>query len=125
MQGITGINEKWRLKMTMAFPPYFCANSVNYLMPSTENDFDYYILGLLNSKLLNWYFAKLSTNSNVNGYEIDGLPVKMGTDEQRTEVIELVKDLLIQSNDDKIKRIDEIVYSIYGITEYEIPIIEG
>lgn len=125
MQGITGINEKWRLKMTMAFPPYFCANSVNYLMPSTENDFDYYILGLLNSKLLNWYFAKLSTNSNVNGYEIDGLPVKIGTDEQRVEVIELVKDLLIQNNDDKIKRIDEIVYSIYGITEYEIPIIEG
>lgn len=125
MQGITGINEKWRLKMTMVYPPYFCANSVNYLMPSTENDFDFYILGLLNSKLLNWYFAKLSTNSNVNGYEIDGLPVKIGTDEQRMEIIDLVKDLLIQGNDEKIKRIDEIVYSIYEITEYEIPIIEG
>ena len=74
---------------------------------------------------MNWYFAKLSTNSNVNGYEIDGLPVKIGTDEQRMEIIDLVKDLLIQGNDEKIKRIDEIVYSIYEITEYEIPIIEG
>ena len=45
MQGITGINEKWRLKMTMVYPPYFCANSVNYLMPSIENDFDFYIFG--------------------------------------------------------------------------------
>ena len=111
--------------MTMAYAPYFCANSVNYLMPSTENDFDYFILGLLNSRLLNWYFSKLSTNSNVNGYEIDGLPVKLGTDEQRTEIIGLVKELLINKNDNNIKRIDEIVYSIYGITEYEIPIIEG
>ena len=94
-------------------------------MPSTENDFDYFILGLLNSRLLNWYFSKLSTNSNVNGYEIDGLPVKLGTDEQRTEIIGLVKELLIHKNDNNIKKIDEIVYSIYGITEYEIPIIEG
>lgn len=78
MQGITGVNEKWRLKMTMAQPPYFCANSVNYLIPDMTDDFDYFILGILNSKLLNWYFAKLSTNSNVNGYEIDGLPIKMG-----------------------------------------------
>ena len=125
MQGITGINEKWRLKMTMAEPPYFCANSVNYLMPSKDNDFDYFILGLLNSKLLNWYFAKLSTNSNVNGYEIDGLPIKEGTEEQQSRIKSLVKDLLEKSDDAKIKEIDEIVYSIYGITEYEIPIIEG
>ena len=90
MQGITGVNEKWRLKMTMAQPPYFCANSVNYLIPDMTDDFDYFILGILNSKLLNWYFAKLSTNSNVNGYEIDGLPIKMGTVEQRNEIIQLL-----------------------------------
>lgn len=125
MQGITGINEKWRLKMTMAYPPYFCANSVNYLMPSTENDFDYFILGLLNSKLLNWYFAKLSTNSNVNGYEIDGLPIKLGSKEQQDEIISLVKELLQELNEDKVKQIDEIVYSIYGITESESSVIES
>jgi Alw26I/Eco31I/Esp3I family type II restriction m6 adenine DNA methyltransferase len=125
MQGITGINEKWRLKMTMAEPPYFCANSVNYLMPDMTDDFDYFILGILNSKLLNWYFAKLSTNSNVNGYEIDGLPIKLGTLEQRNEIIKLVKDLLKEGNENKLRKIDEIVYDIYGITEYEIPIIES
>ena len=47
MQGITGVNEKWRLKMTMAQPPYFCANSVNYLIPDMTDDFDYFILGIL------------------------------------------------------------------------------
>jgi Alw26I/Eco31I/Esp3I family type II restriction m6 adenine DNA methyltransferase len=125
MQGITGINEKWRLKMTMAQSPYFCANSVNYLMPDKTDDFDYFILGLLNSRLLNWYFAKSSTNSNVNGYEIDGLPIKLGDLEQSTRIIQLVKDLLQERNEAKASEIDEIVYSIYGITEYEIPIIES
>lgn len=125
MQGITGVNEKWRLKMTMAQPPYFCANSVNYLIPDMTDDFDYFILGILNSKLLNWYFAKLSTNSNVNGYEIDGLPIKMGTVEQRNEIIQLVGELLQSYDKIKVKEIDDIVYQIYGITEYEKPIIEG
>lgn len=125
MQGITGVNEKWRLKMTMAQPPYFCANSVNYLIPDMTDDFDYFILGILNSKLLNWYFAKLSTNSNVNGYEIDGLPIKMGIVEQRNEIIQLVGELLQSYDEIKVKEIDDIVYQIYGITEYEKPIIEG
>lgn len=125
MQGITGINERWRLKMTMANPPYFCANSVNYLLPPTENGMDYYLLGLLNSKLINWYFSKQSTNSNVNGYEVDGLPIKEGTAEQRDRVVSLVKDLLEEVDETKIQEIDRIIYDIYGITEYEIPIIEG
>lgn len=125
MQGITGINEKWRLKMTMAYSPFYCANSVNYLMPTTEEDFDYYILGLLNSKLLNWYFSKLSTNSNVNGYEIDALPIRIGTKEQCQEIITMVKSVLEKPNDELVRQIDTIVYSMYGITQYDIPIIEG
>ena len=110
LQGITGINEKWRLKMTMAYPPYFCANSVNYLIPDTSGDFDYYILGLLNSKLLNWYFAKLSTNSNVNGYEIDELPIKIGNSEQTIEIINHAKNLLNDFDEKEMKIIDQIVY---------------
>lgn len=125
MQGITGINEKWRLKMTMAPHPYYCANSVNYLRPSTEDDFDYLILGILNSKLLNWYFAKLSTNSNVNGYEIDGLPIKIGTTEQQETIKRLVHEVMKNLDEERLREIDEIVYSIYGISEAEIPIIEG
>ena len=125
MQGITGVNEKWRLKMTMAYPPYYCANSVNYLIPTTENDFDYYILGVLNSRLINWYFAKQSTNSNVNGYEVDGLPIRIGSSEQTKKIIGLVKDQLNSPNESIAQEIDSIVYNIYGITEYEIPIIEG
>ena len=111
--------------MTMANPPYYCANSVNYLLPPLEDDMDYYILGLLNSKLMNWYFTKQSTNSNVNGYEIDGLPIKEGTKEQKDKIVSFVKELLNNPKEEKEQLIDNIVYEIYSITEYEAPIIEG
>lgn len=125
MQGITGINEKWRLKMTMINPPYFCANSVNYLIPPVDNDLDYFLLGVLNSKLINWYFSKQSTNSNVNGYEVDGIPIKEGTKAQQLEVISAVKKVLNNPEDvGEIQKIDHVIYDIYGITDYEIPIIE-
>ncbi len=66
MQGITGVNEKIRLKMTIVDEGTFCANSVNYIV---LNDLMYrpeYLLALLNSSLLNFIFTKTSTNSNVN-----------------------------------------------------------
>lgn len=75
MQGITGVNEKYRLKMTLLYNNEFCANSSNYIIENKEVKLEY-ILGILNSKMMNWYFKKLSTNSNVNGYEIDNLPLK-------------------------------------------------
>ena len=125
MQGITGINEKWRLKMTIVDAPYYCANSVNYLLVDNTDNFDYVILGILNSKLLNWYFSKLSTNSNVNGYEIDGLPIKIGTIEQQNMIKALVEKETQNHDTDVINSIDEIVYRIYDITEYEIPVIEN
>lgn len=82
-------------------------------------------MGVLNSKLLNWFFAKLNTNSNVNGYEIDGLPIKIGTKDQQKKIKQLVRELMESLDDFKLKEIDDIVYSIYGISETEIPIIEG
>ena len=88
MQGITGVNEKYRLKMTLSNPGTYCANSVNYLLIKEHL---YYFLGLCNSKMLNWFFAKLSTNSNVNGYEVDNLPVRIGKNEQIAIVEKIVR----------------------------------
>ena len=72
-----------------------------------------YFLALCNSKLLNWYFAKLSTNSNVNGYEVDNLPIKIADDEIMAEIKELVQGLLIDSGKtESIDKLNELVYFI-------------
>jgi len=76
LQGITGVDEKDRLKFAVLDQGIFCGNSVNYILFNDgETPLTYY-LALLNSKLLNWYFKKFSTNSNVNGYEVDSLPIR-------------------------------------------------
>lgn len=122
MQGITGVNEKYRLKMTIADEGLFCANSVNYLLCGDET---YYFLGLLNSHLLNWYFAKLSTNSNVNGYEVDNIPIQIA-ESTLYKAVENDVCLLLQdpNNQDVIKELNDIVYEIYGISDDEKVIIE-
>jgi Alw26I/Eco31I/Esp3I family type II restriction m6 adenine DNA methyltransferase len=77
MQGITGVDEKIRLKSNILVPGVFCGHSVNYLIfnnPVQNEEIRFY-LSLLNSSCLNWFFKKFSTNSNVNSYEVNNLPV--------------------------------------------------
>lgn len=130
MQGITGVNEKIRLKMTLTEPGIFCANSVNYILPNDDYSSLEYILGLLNSKLLNWFFAKLSTNSNVNGYEIDNIPIKLSEKHDDvsllvTKILDIKKDNPIGDTSSLEIKIDQFVYEIYGLTDDEIKIVEG
>lgn len=125
MQGITGVNEKHRLKMTLAQNGEYCANSVNYI---THNDINVlkYLLGLLNSNLIEWYFLKLSTNSKFNGYEVDNLPIKISSGSIKIEIINLVDKCLNNDSVDEFrKNINELVYKIYGISDNEREIIEG
>lgn len=122
MQGITGVNEKYRLKMTISDEGMFCANSVNYLICG---EMTYYFLGLLNSHLLNWFFAKLSTNSNVNGYEVDNIPIKIANDALMREVESVVQSLLEEPNNQQmLQELDAVVYKIYSLTEDEQKIVE-
>ena len=124
MQGITGVNERYRLKMTIADAGIFCANSVNYLLIN-EDDI-YYYLGLCNSHLLNWFFAKLSTNSNVNGYEVDNLPVKGAPDEIKQSIKTFVLKLLETPGDVAADaELNHLVYQLYGLSDAQSEVIEA
>lgn len=124
MQGITGVNERYRLKMTISERGIFCANSVNYLLID-DNDIEFF-LGLCNSRLLNWFFAKLSTNSNVNGYEVDNLPIKIPTDEGKKMVTLLVHRLLENPLDAVAEeQLNKIIYDTYGLSSEQIKVVES
>ena len=130
MQGITGVNEPVRLKMALLYPPAFCGNSVNYILADNLPFDSRYLLGVLNSSLLNWLFKKQSTNSNVNGYEIDRLPVVFPDKRKEEAVVKLVDKITAVANKprevtDITKQIDKIVYSIYGLKADRIAIVEG
>lgn len=111
-----------------------------------------YILGILNSKLISFYFNKAiatgtlqGTYSGVYPEDVRMLPVKQMTENQQQPLIEIV-DKIVSLNkrlnelgdkrtderaviEDEIKKtdseIDELVYRIYGLTEDEKAIIES
>ena len=132
LQGLTGVNEKFRLKATLIDPPAFLANSCNYLVDKKQMPFNF-ILGLLNSKLLNFVFKCKSTSSNVNGYEVDELPIPKNIDEKtQKDIAKLVDKLLAVKKKDPNAdtseletEIDQMVYELYNLKDEEIKIIEG
>lgn len=130
MQGITGVDEKSRLKMTMLKAGVFCGNSVNYVRITDSKVGVKYVLGILNSRLLNWFFKTTSTNSNVNGYEVDNLPFVAGMKQQRP-VEELVTKILVakaaSATADTTSleaEIDVLVYHLYGLKYEEVLLVE-
>ena len=125
MQGITGVNERTRLKMSISSKAY-CANSVNYLTLNDENR-SFYFLGLLNSKLLNYIFKQFSTNSNVNGYEVDNLPIILS---ENNEIDRLSTEAFtdkMNGHDSSTKElsIDLSVYHLYNLTYDEVLIVDS
>ncbi|MFO0860649.1 MAG: hypothetical protein U0570_08840 [Phycisphaerales bacterium] len=96
MQGITGVNERVRLKMTLLAPGAFCANSANYIRLDDPSEQEYlFVLGVMNSQLTNYFFKAFSTNSNVNGYEVDSLPIPAADARERVLIRHVVAWLLV------------------------------
>jgi Alw26I/Eco31I/Esp3I family type II restriction m6 adenine DNA methyltransferase len=130
MQGMTGANDKIRIVMALVPKGYYLANSCNYLFAPSGFDI-YALLGILNSKLINWFFRCFSTNSNVNGYEIDNLPIPSIDIDTQIQLRELVTSVIKQKSIDnhtdtqnEESKIDEIVYQLYNLSKDEIRIIE-
>lgn len=125
MQGMTGANDKIRLVMTIVPKGVYLANSCNYVFAPKDFEIEA-LLGILNSKLINWYFRCFSTNSNVNGYEIDNLPIPQIDRKIQMNLKNLVSKLSQCTNDtSKVESmINHIVYDLYGLSEDEIKIIE-
>jgi hypothetical protein len=105
MQGITGVDDKRRIIMSFVPKGYYLANSCNYILKPDSFDLKF-ILGVLNSNIINWLFKKTSTNSNVNCYEIDNIPIPVVTISQQQLIITLVNYILFLKNKNNKEKID-------------------
>jgi len=129
MQAITGVNEKCRLRMTIINKDTYCANSVNYVILKTRKYCNKFILGILNSKISNFVFSKNSTNSNVNGYEVDNLPIPRANKNIQEIINRIVKQILTDKNNGKDttsyeNQIDIIAYKLFDLTYQEAKIVD-
>ena len=96
-----------------------------------------FILGLLNSKLLHYYFGFIGVMTAGGAYTlkaatIEAFPIAIGTREQQKEIAAKVESILNAKAKDKQadvssieSEIDHLVYNLYGLSDNEIKIVEG
>ena len=110
---------------------------INVLHNFKDEKSKLYILGLLNSRLLNYYYCTKNETKHLNGgalpfdtESVKIIPIANASIERQIEIAELVSEIVITKRngtyiDDIIERkIDNLVYEIYGLTDEEIKIIE-
>ncbi|PDW20403.1 type II restriction endonuclease [Helicobacter pylori] len=99
-----------------------------------EREHAKFLVGLLNSRLLDWLFRKTSTNNHVNLYELETLPIPQITKSNKPtadKITDCAEQILqAKAKDPKAntqrleKEIDALVYQLYHLTDEEIKIIE-
>jgi Alw26I/Eco31I/Esp3I family type II restriction m6 adenine DNA methyltransferase len=135
IQGISGVNDKVRIISTMVTSGAYLANSCNYIVSTPEGYSIYSVLGILNSRFINYIFKKTSTNSNVNTYEISNLNF-IKSDNKNSDQIKKIDQnvfniLKIKENNFKTStldlesQVDELVMDLYGLNEEEKEIIRN
>jgi Alw26I/Eco31I/Esp3I family type II restriction m6 adenine DNA methyltransferase len=120
-----------RIKATI-LENVLCGHTTNYLISKYENLSLESILGLLNSKLVNFYFKFYNQTNHIPIGEIKKIPVPVNFITESKKIKPIVDQILsakaVNPHADTSaleKQIDELVYKLYGLTEEEIKIIEG
>jgi len=136
IQGITGANDKIRLIATIIPAGYYLANSCNYIVDISDGYTIYSVLGIINSRFINWIFKKTSTNSNVNTYEISNLsfPIieknsKGGVIKNISENVKLISNIKNKEKEADTQEleneINELVMDLYGLNAEEKEVIRN
>lgn len=98
-----------------------------------------FVLGVINSKVTNFWFEHYYGTTKVsggyfdlNGTQIKSIPVPNATTKQQNEISSLVETILkmkkqdISADTSALEReIDRLVYGLYGLTEEEVRVVEG
>ncbi len=95
---------------------------------------DKYLLGVLNSSLMNFFFLKISASVRGQTFRfkkqyMEQIPILSASDTQKKFIIDPVQDILADPDRSKVPLIEEeinrIVYELYNLTPKEIAIVEG
>ncbi|UCE11247.1 MAG: N-6 DNA methylase [Candidatus Thorarchaeota archaeon] len=127
-QQVSNRSQRWRLKFSIIEPKTILANSCNYitLNEGIVEDYLYFLLGILNSELLNWRFSLTSFNNHVSNRELSALPIVDPFSNLRGKKPTLVDRLIsgakkyVEHGDGSSTAIDAVVFSLYGLESKDV-----
>jgi hypothetical protein len=118
---------------------YYPLNNYSYITTKNDNSI-FYILGVLNSSLINFVYANTFIDYNIKPTFIEQLPIpNVGKNNKQLHdhLVKLVKEMLKLNKTPELRQrhaaeiaaidreIDQLVYRLYGLTPEEIKIVEG
>ena len=130
-QQISGMTDKRRFNVAITKQDKcLFGNSVNKLAICRDYN-PFYILAIINSQVIDWYFRKTSTNNHVNIYELEQLPIPKASIEQQKPIVELINKIMEKKQSNSAadismleREIDRLVYKLYNLTDEETRVIE-
>ncbi|MEK6806195.1 MAG: TaqI-like C-terminal specificity domain-containing protein [Pseudomonadota bacterium] len=128
---------------------YYPLNNYSYITLSADNYSLKYVLGIMNSKLMNFYYANTFIDYNIKPTYLQSLPIRTlefskGEDRAVHEKLSRFVEQMLDAKqkfggatnekdqnywqgrcEDLDRKIDALVYELYGLTEDEIRIVEA
>lgn len=116
-QQIVNMTKKRRIMFTLVPENIVLGNSCNFItVGSNEDGVDtFFVLGVLNSSLIDWYFKLTSSNNHINNYEIDNFPIPV-TYKNKNKISNLVKAYICNNDKSILCIIDGLVSEAFGVT---------
>jgi DNA-cytosine methyltransferase len=113
-QQIVNMAKKRRISFTLIPENSVLGNSCNFIsLKENDDDVDiFFLLGILNSSLIDWYFKLTSSNNHINNYEIDNFPIPVNCSNKR-EISDTVRQYLDTRDEGLLAQIDAMVYKAY------------
>lgn len=122
---------KVRICATIDDQSVYGSQSVNFIIPLTNKVSLQYLLGILNSKLINYLFATKLLNLAIKAEYLKQLRIPIINDAIKNALEELAYEILANKNDnpgtDTINlenQINLLVYKLYNLTYDEILIVD-
>ena len=145
-QNITGTTDKNRIHANLIESKntsFVFLDSVNISYSQNLKEAKF-LVGILNSRIIDWLFRKTSTNNHCNKYELESLPIPKITESNKPlcdEIIKCVEQILslraealspslrgeaeaIHKQKELESKIDSLVYTLYNLTNDEIQTIQ-
>ncbi len=132
-QRTTASEQEWRIIANLVIPSEFpytlvTENSTNVYLVSNENQ-GLFILGVLCSKLIDFYFRAINSNTHVSSTELNSLPIIRTTENNMAKVSNCVHSIveMKKKGDNSTKeeqKLNRIVYHLYSLSYDEVLFID-
>ena len=129
LQNTRNESLKTRIVATLDDTGVYGTQGINFIIPKHSEDSLRYLLGILNSKLMNYLFATKFLNLAIKAEYVKQVKLPNVSEGQKTQIEDLVNAILQGklSDADTSKEetaIDLLVYHLYGLTYDEVLIVD-